>query len=150
MGFIPLPLSILVYKVFFASVSVEGWYGYACLIVGFLGICTFKFWINIFLLGKACDLIEAHRDGVERKAPTARQCASMPSSRHHSAEDLTNLINSKSTPHTPIQSQSSSLVDISVHASMNQDNFDKSLIFSDSTVTLNSLGVYFVDQQTHH
>ena len=91
------------------------------------------------MLGKACDLIEAHREGMEKKAPTLRQCASMPSSRHHSTEDLTNLINSKSTPHTPIISQSSSLVDISQHASMNQDNFDKSLIFSDSTVTLNSL-----------
>lgn len=90
-------------------------------------------------MGRACDLIEAHREGMEKKAPTLRQCASMPSSRHHSTENLAGLINSKSTPHTPIQSQSSSLVDISAHVSMNQENFDKSLIFSDSTVTLNSL-----------
>lgn len=83
---------------------------------------------------------------MEKKAPTSRQCSSMPSSRHPSTEDLrfTGTVNSKSTPHTPIQSQSSSLIDISQHASLNQDNFDtfnKSLVFSDSTVTLNSLEI---------
>jgi hypothetical protein len=77
---------------------------------------------------------------MEKKAPTSRQCTSLPSSRHHSTENLTTIgnPNSKSTPHTPVASQSASLADITAHASLVHETLESSLIFSDSTVSLNS------------
>lgn len=87
---------------------------------------------------------------MEKKAPTSRQCSSMPSSRHPSTEDLrfTAVVNSKSTPHTPIQSQSSSLIDISQHASMNQGNliFIKIKIF----ILIKIFFIYFLKMHLIH
>lgn len=97
--------------------------------------------MNIFLLGHACDLIEKHRNTYEKKSPISRLCTSLPSSRHHSVEDLTAVINSKSTPHTPTPSQSSSIADISTQAALIQDKLENSMILSNSTVSLNSLEI---------
>lgn len=100
------------------------------------------------LLGQACDHVERHRATVERKAPPPRQCTSLPSSRHHSMEDLPGAVKnghlsattgSKSTPHTPHTSQSSSLADISAQAAIMQETLENSMILSDSQVSLHSL-----------
>lgn len=102
-----------------------------------------KCWINIVLLGQAYDLIEKHRSTLERKAPPPRVCTSLPSSRHHSMEDIPGALagNSKSTPHTPTPSQSSSLADISAQAAIMQESLETSMILSDSQVSLNSLDI---------
>lgn len=107
-------------------------------------LISLKCWINIVLLGQACDLIEKHRSTLERKAPPARVCTSLPSSRHHSMEDIPSALaggNSKSTPHTPTPSQSSSLADISAQAAIMQESLETSMFLSDSQVSLNSLDI---------
>ncbi|RWS13743.1 Protein TAPT1-like protein [Dinothrombium tinctorium] len=142
MGFIPLPLALLVFRIFSSSIPFNSLYGYSCIAAFYLCLLTFKCWLNIYLLGKACDLIEKHRASLEKKSPTARQCTSLPSSRHHSTENLPLAVaNSKSTPHTPTPSQSSSLVDITEQAAIMQETLENSMVMSNSTVSLNSLEI---------
>lgn len=92
------------------------------------------------LLGQSCELIDRHRMTLEKKAPLVRSCTSLPSSRHPSLEDIHKAVsNTRSTPHTPTPSQSSSLADITAQAAILQDALDTSMILSDSQVSLVSM-----------
>ena len=54
MGFIPLPLSVLLMKIFFSSFQFNDSYSYMCLAMLFLSIITLKLTVNIVLLGVSC------------------------------------------------------------------------------------------------
>ncbi|GFY47570.1 protein TAPT1 homolog [Trichonephila inaurata madagascariensis] len=82
MGFIPLPLGALVLRVVSGSIPIVGFWSYSCLFLVYL--CLVK--------------------TQKEKMPQPRQCNSLPSSCHHSTEDLTKLAQAKSMP----QSQSAS------------------------------------------
>jgi len=100
--------------------------------------------VNIVLLGHACDLIDAHRKTLDTKVGTlSRQYTSLPASRHNSSEDLPAAVSAhaKSTPHTPSPSVRSSLADITAQAAIMQETLETSMVFSDSTVSLNSLDI---------
>ena len=143
MGFIPLPLGVLVYRVMSGSVaSLFSVYGLTCFILGYLCLSSLKAWINILLLGLSCKQIDRHRSQV--KTPLIRGCSSLPSSRHPSVENLFKTVNasgmaSQSTPQTPTPSQSSSLADITAQAHLLQETLDSSMIMSDSQVSLLSM-----------
>ena len=109
----------------------------------FFSLITFKLLINIVLLGHSCDLIEEHRNTLEKKIPQPRQCTSLPASCHNSMEDIPAALNAypKSTPHTPSPSASSSLADITAQAAIMQETLETSMILSDSTVSLMSLDI---------
>lgn len=142
MGFIPLPLGALVFRVVNGSVTISGTIGVMSLFILYLCLVSSKILNNIMLLGKACDLIEKHRQSQKDKMPPPRQCNSLPSSRHHSVEDLRRAVSqAKSTPHSASQSISSSLADIAAQAEMLQANMQPNPIFSNSSVSLNSLGI---------
>lgn len=142
MSFIPLPLGALVFRVLIGSVTIPGTVGIITLFIFFLWLISLKVLINIIILGWSCDLIDKHRQSQKEKLPPPRQCNSLPSSRHHSVDDL-RLAGShaKSTPHSASQSISSSLADITAQAEMLQENMQPNPIFYNSTVSLNSLGV---------
>lgn len=145
MGFIPIPLAVLVVRVFSSSLTVTWWQGYLCLLLGYLCLLTFKIAINIVLLGKSCEIIEQQRNSeqMEKASMPPRQCASLPSSRHASTENVPNLLHCLSQSHaksTP-QSPRTSLSDITIQAQAMQENLEQSFIFSDSTVSLTSLKV---------
>lgn len=53
MGFIPLPLAVLVIRVFASSVTINWWQGHLCLLLLYLCLLTFKIAINIVLSGKS-------------------------------------------------------------------------------------------------
>lgn len=145
MGFVPLPLAVLVIRVFAGSLTINWWQGYLCLLLCYLCLLTFKIAINIVLSGKSCELIERQRaeDQPERARMPPRHCASLPSSRHASTDNVPNLLHCLSQNHaksTP-QSPRTSLADITTQAQAMQENLEQSFIFSDSTVSLTSLKV---------
>lgn len=61
MGFIPLPLAVLVVRVFAGSLTINWWQGYLCLLLGYLCLLTFKIAINIILLARSYEIIERER-----------------------------------------------------------------------------------------
>lgn len=143
MAFIPLPLGALVFRVMVGSVTIGGFGGVISLIMLYLCLVALKVLNNIILLGKACDLIDEHRQLLKDKMPQPRQTTSLPSSRHHSMEDLrlAKLNKTKSVPHSPNVSLSSSLQDISAQAEILQEMMEPKPIFNNSTVSINSLGL---------
>lgn len=146
MGFIPLPLAVLVIRVFASSCTINWWEGYMTLFLGYLCLLTFKIAINIVLLGTSCEIIEKQRQNdklPEKSKMPQRQCASLPSSRHASMENVPNLLHCLSQSHAKSQPQSArtSLADITIQAQAMQENLESSFIFSDSTVSLTSLKV---------
>ncbi|KAL3044502.1 hypothetical protein OYC64_012906 [Pagothenia borchgrevinki] len=54
MGFIPLPLAVLLIRVVMSSVKVQGALSYTCVFLGYLGLVTLKVLNSIVLLGKSC------------------------------------------------------------------------------------------------
>ncbi|CAN7981363.1 unnamed protein product, partial [Ixodes pacificus] len=81
MGFIPLPLGALLLRIISASVQVRGSMGLLIGLLVYLCLTALKVLINLLLMGRACTLIEQHRQSVKEKAPAPRQCTSLPSSR---------------------------------------------------------------------
>lgn len=93
MGFIPLPLSVLLMRIFFSSFHFNDIYSCLCLLFLFLSIITFKLSVNIVLLGLSCKWVEEHQKSLEEKVNKALggHSASLPASRHNSVSDLTIL-----------------------------------------------------------
>ncbi|XP_043982454.1 transmembrane anterior posterior transformation protein 1 homolog isoform X2 [Gambusia affinis] len=54
MGFIPLPLAVLLIRVVMSSVKVQGALSYICVFLFYLGMVTLKVLNSIVLLGKSC------------------------------------------------------------------------------------------------
>ncbi|KAJ8262428.1 hypothetical protein GJAV_G00166360 [Gymnothorax javanicus] len=54
MGFIPLPLAVLLIRVVTSSVSIQGALSYVCILLFYLGMITLKILNSIVLLGKSC------------------------------------------------------------------------------------------------
>ncbi|XP_076362725.1 transmembrane anterior posterior transformation protein 1 homolog isoform X1 [Tachypleus tridentatus] len=142
MGFIPLPLGALVFRVVYGSVRAAGFLGKFCVALGFCCLLSLKILNNLALLGKACDMIDQHRQSQKEKMPPPRQYSSLPSSRHHSIQDIPSAVSrAKSMPQSPAPSTSSSMADISAQVKLVQESLDSGLLFSNSTVSLNSLGM---------
>ncbi|XP_043918135.1 transmembrane anterior posterior transformation protein 1 homolog isoform X2 [Protopterus annectens] len=58
MGFIPLPLAVLLIRVITSSVKVQGSMAYACVFLFYLGLITLKVLNSIVLLGKSCKYVK--------------------------------------------------------------------------------------------
>ncbi|XP_063049071.1 transmembrane anterior posterior transformation protein 1 homolog [Engraulis encrasicolus] len=54
MGFIPLPLALLLIRVVTSSVKIQGALSYVCVLLFYLGMITLKVLNSIVLLGKSC------------------------------------------------------------------------------------------------
>lgn len=77
MGFIPLPLAVLLVRVVVHSIRLKGSFSYLLLLLFYLCLVTFKVLNSIILLGKAYDLIEENKQTASSKAET-KQVPSMP------------------------------------------------------------------------
>lgn len=51
-------------------------------------LISFKFWLNILLVGRAFKIIEDKEIEKEKSDPFVRHCSSLPSSRHTSVENI--------------------------------------------------------------
>ncbi|KAG7270646.1 hypothetical protein CRUP_032165 [Coryphaenoides rupestris] len=58
MGFIPLPLALLLIKVVSSSVKVQGSLSYMCVLLFYLGMITLKVLNSIVLLGTSCAFVK--------------------------------------------------------------------------------------------
>lgn len=144
MAFIPLPLGALVLRIVLGSVSIRGTYAIFLSLLGYLVLFSCKVAVNLYLLGRACVLIERHRGSLNEKKPAPRLCASLPSSRRQSMDDLKrdpNIPQVKSEPQSTNPSVSSSLADIRDHAELASQSMNEAPIFAESAVDISTLGV---------
>ncbi|XP_066488033.1 transmembrane anterior posterior transformation protein 1 homolog isoform X2 [Tiliqua scincoides] len=58
MGFIPLPLAVLLIRVVTSSVKVQGVLAYTCVILFYCGLISLKVLNSIVLLGKSCQYVK--------------------------------------------------------------------------------------------
>uniref|UniRef100_A0A452T7J8 Transmembrane anterior posterior transformation 1 n=1 Tax=Ursus maritimus TaxID=29073 RepID=A0A452T7J8_URSMA len=58
MGFIPLPLAVLLIRVVTSSIKVQGILSYACVILFYFGLISLKILNSIVLLGKSCQYVK--------------------------------------------------------------------------------------------
>ncbi|XP_057706415.1 transmembrane anterior posterior transformation protein 1 homolog isoform X2 [Corythoichthys intestinalis] len=71
MGFIPLPLAVLLVRVVMSSVKVRGALSYTCVLLFYLGLLTLKVLNSIVLLGKSCVYVKrANMEGKLFQKPT--------------------------------------------------------------------------------
>ncbi|XP_067313332.1 transmembrane anterior posterior transformation protein 1 homolog isoform X2 [Pseudorasbora parva] len=77
MGFIPLPLAVLLIRVVMSSVKIQGALSSVCLLLFYLGLITLKVLNSIIILGKSCRYVkEANMEGKlfeRRTAQTSKQ-----------------------------------------------------------------------------
>ncbi|XP_014669810.1 PREDICTED: transmembrane anterior posterior transformation protein 1 homolog [Priapulus caudatus] len=72
MGFIPIPLSVLIARIVMQSVSVEGAAGWATVAVGFLCLLSLKVLVNVVALGRAIRIVGDHRE-TARASPRPKR-----------------------------------------------------------------------------
>ena len=65
MGFIPLPIGVVMLRVVYTSVKTHNPGAWAVAVVGYLCLLTFRILGSIVILGKACDLIDEHKTRQE-------------------------------------------------------------------------------------
>ncbi|XP_048032376.1 transmembrane anterior posterior transformation protein 1 homolog isoform X2 [Megalobrama amblycephala] len=79
MGFIPLPLAVLLIRVVMSSVKIQGALSSVCLLLFYLGLITLKVLNSIIILGKSCRYVkEANMEGKLFERPTAQTSKQTP------------------------------------------------------------------------
>ncbi|KAK7137786.1 hypothetical protein R3I94_013437 [Phoxinus phoxinus] len=79
MGFIPLPLAVLLIRVVMSSVKIQGALSYVCLLLFYLGLITLKVLNSIVILGKSCRYVkEANMEGKLFERPTPQTSKQTP------------------------------------------------------------------------
>uniref|UniRef100_A0A3B1K9R5 Transmembrane anterior posterior transformation 1 n=1 Tax=Astyanax mexicanus TaxID=7994 RepID=A0A3B1K9R5_ASTMX len=84
MGFIPLPLAVLLIRVVISSVKIQGALSLVCLLLFYLGLITLKVLNSIILLGKSCKYVkEANMEaklfnGANQSSATPKKTPSKP------------------------------------------------------------------------
>jgi len=61
MGFIPLPLGVVMVRVLAQALNIESPASVSLFILGYLCVTSFRILISVVILGKACGLINQHR-----------------------------------------------------------------------------------------
>ncbi|XP_060633909.2 transmembrane anterior posterior transformation protein 1 homolog isoform X1 [Anolis sagrei] len=91
MGFIPLPLAVLLIRVVTSSVKVQGVLAYACVVLFYCGLISLKVLNSIVLLGKSCQYVK--EANMEEKlfnpppAGTPGKPLGKPQSKYKSSQD---------------------------------------------------------------
>ncbi|KAG5885764.1 hypothetical protein JTB14_031201 [Gonioctena quinquepunctata] len=77
MGFIPLPLAVVMIRVFLHSVKVEGTPSVIVFLVACLFLASFKVLISLVILSRACGLITQHKlEKAALNSPSNNRCNS--------------------------------------------------------------------------
>ncbi|XP_077388587.1 transmembrane anterior posterior transformation protein 1 homolog isoform X2 [Festucalex cinctus] len=111
MGFIPLPLAVLLSRVVLSSVKVRGALSYTCVLLFYLGLVTLKVLNSIVLLGKSCVYVKrANMEGKLFKKPHVAASSSVKTSNNKSdhTSNATASGDSKLNPKSPSVPPSSS------------------------------------------
>ncbi|KAK7822043.1 hypothetical protein U0070_006592, partial [Myodes glareolus] len=81
MGFIPLPLAVLLIRVVTSSIKVQGILSYACVILFYFGLISLKVLNSIVLLGKSCQYVKEAKMEEKLFNPPPASTPSKPSSK---------------------------------------------------------------------
>jgi len=89
MGFIPLPLTVVMLRVLGHTVKIEGAAAISLTVLAFICVTSFKILNSVTLLGIACDLINHHQqdnkpptDGVSSPVRSIKDSATSPTRPH--------------------------------------------------------------------
>lgn len=89
MGFIPIPLTVVMVRILVSTLNIKDLPSVIIFLVAYLCIITFKIFNSIVLMGKACDLIETHKQekvaspGVTRSSIGKKLFAEVATSPYH-------------------------------------------------------------------
>ncbi|KAK0142607.1 Transmembrane anterior posterior transformation protein 1 [Merluccius polli] len=86
MGFIPLPLALLLIKVVSSSVKIQGSLSYMCVLLFYLGMITLKVLNSIVLLGTSCAFVKQANMEEKLFDPPPSVASSRVNSRAHRAK----------------------------------------------------------------
>ncbi|XP_061048101.1 transmembrane anterior posterior transformation protein 1 homolog [Eubalaena glacialis] len=81
MGFIPLPLAVLLIRVVTSSIKVQGILSYACVILFYFGLISLKVLNSIVLLGKSCQYVKEAKMEEKLFNPPPTSTPSKPSNK---------------------------------------------------------------------
>ncbi|XP_018881283.2 transmembrane anterior posterior transformation protein 1 homolog isoform X1 [Gorilla gorilla gorilla] len=81
MGFIPLPLAVLLIRVVTSSIKVQGILSYACVILFYFGLISLKVLNSIVLLGKSCQYVKEAKMEEKLSNPPSTCTPGKPSSK---------------------------------------------------------------------
>lgn len=84
MGFIPLPLAVLLIRVVTSSIKVQGILSYACVILFYFGLISLKILNSIVLLGKSCQYVKRAKMEEKLFNPPPASTPGKPSSKSQS------------------------------------------------------------------
>uniref|UniRef100_A0A7N8X2H1 Transmembrane anterior posterior transformation 1a n=1 Tax=Mastacembelus armatus TaxID=205130 RepID=A0A7N8X2H1_9TELE len=99
MGFIPLPLAVLLIRVVMSSVKVQGALSYTCVFLFYLGLVTLKVLNSIVLLGKSCVYVK--RANMEDKLFERSSTAPSSSTKSPSKADQAKSSTPSAVSHPP-------------------------------------------------
>ncbi|CAL9699891.1 unnamed protein product [Knipowitschia caucasica] len=83
MGFIPLPLALLLIRVVTSSVKIQGSLSFMCVLLFYLGMITLKVLNSIVLLGTSCVFVKAANMEEKLSDPPPSAVSSRANSRAH-------------------------------------------------------------------
>jgi len=78
MGFIPLPLGVVMLRVVYTSVKSTNPGAWAVVLMAYCCLLTFRILGSIVILGKACDLVDEHQGKQEEKKRPSTEVAPSP------------------------------------------------------------------------
>lgn len=61
MGFIPLPLSVVMFRVLVQTITLNGTAAFVLFGLGLVTLASFRVLNSLLILGQACDLISQHK-----------------------------------------------------------------------------------------
>ncbi|KAK3924361.1 Protein TAPT1-like protein [Frankliniella fusca] len=136
MGFIPLPLGVVMVRVLAQALNIESAASISLFALGYFCVTSFRILISVVILGKACDLINQHRlDKAQRAGdmtpPWNR--ASSPTSHSHVANGgrdrpvVRQLVLTPGTPSQYIPSTPAPLSPDTYHSPMQTARIEKAV-----------------------
>ncbi|XP_038254566.1 transmembrane anterior posterior transformation protein 1 homolog isoform X2 [Dermochelys coriacea] len=122
MGFIPLPLAVLLIRVVTSSIKVQGVLAYACVVLFYCGLISLKVLNSIVLLGKSCQYVKEAKMEEKLFSPPPTSTPGKPPSKPQSKFKSTQGISTD-------ESFSASITNQPVHQ---KENTTSSLVTSNS------------------
>lgn len=161
MGFIPLPLAVLLVRVVVHSIGMKGPFSYVLLLLFYLCLVTFKVLNSIVLLGKAYDLIEENKQMASSKAGKETESKSVPTAAQSTSKDDLDLLSTPKTEHNAERTirrtqslvdlvtekeiveeqETDDLIDVDSLGLLRQSSFASHSLLCNSTVSLQSVGL---------
>ncbi|XP_026702735.1 transmembrane anterior posterior transformation protein 1 homolog isoform X1 [Athene cunicularia] len=105
MGFIPLPLAVLLIRVVTSSIKVQGVLAYVCVVLFYCGLMSLKVLNSIVLLGKSCQYVKEAKMEEKLFNPVLTATPGKPAGKQQSMFKSTQGISTDENGSTSVTSQ---------------------------------------------